>query len=169
MLFWRSRSLKWPDFPCPWSQAYWHYAAELRTLSFTYPLCGLVLTNTTDNPSETCPLKLRLLPVFVPMIINNLTSCHDQGLELATPRWESQDSNHAATPTYFKNQWITLGSSYKVVNQSYRNDSNLFFISHVLKFWLLSHQKSKFRNEQFFWGHFLHPVVLSVRFILKPQ
>ena len=36
----------------------WHYAAELRTLSATYPLCGLALTNTTDNPSEMCLLKL---------------------------------------------------------------------------------------------------------------
>ena len=29
------------------------------------------------------------------------TSCHDRGLEPATPRWESQHSNHAATPTCF--------------------------------------------------------------------
>ena len=36
----------------------WHYAAELHTLSVTYPLCGSALTNTTDNPSEMCPLKL---------------------------------------------------------------------------------------------------------------
>ena len=36
----------------------WHYAAELRTLSVTYPLCGSALTITTDNPSEMCPLKL---------------------------------------------------------------------------------------------------------------
>ena len=36
----------------------WHYTAELRTLSVTYPLCGSALTYTTDNPSEMCPLKL---------------------------------------------------------------------------------------------------------------
>ena len=36
----------------------WHYAAELRTLSVTYPLCGLALTNTTDILAEICPLKL---------------------------------------------------------------------------------------------------------------
>ena len=36
----------------------WHYAAELRTLSVTYHLCGSALTNTTDNLSEMCPLKL---------------------------------------------------------------------------------------------------------------
>ena len=36
----------------------WHYAAELRTLSGTYPLCGSALTNTTDILSEMCPLKL---------------------------------------------------------------------------------------------------------------
>ena len=36
----------------------WHYAAELRTSSVTNPLCGSALTDTTDNPSEICPLKL---------------------------------------------------------------------------------------------------------------
>ena len=36
----------------------WHYAGELRTLSVTYPLCGLALTYTTDILSEMCPLKL---------------------------------------------------------------------------------------------------------------
>ena len=42
----------------------WHYAAELRTLSVTYPLCGLTLTNTTDNQSEMCPLKLTDICLF---------------------------------------------------------------------------------------------------------
>ena len=55
--FRRSRSLKWPDFPCPSEPGFWHYAAELRTLSVTNPLCGSTLTDTTDNPSEMCPLK----------------------------------------------------------------------------------------------------------------
>ena len=98
-------------FHAPRSQA-WHYAAELRTLSVTYPLCGSALTDTTDNPSEMCPLKTyRLLPVFVPLIIHNLTRAayspngfhklSRPGLEPATPRWESQHSNHAATPTCF--------------------------------------------------------------------
>ena len=36
----------------------WHYAAELHTLSDTYPLCGLALTNTMDDQSEMCPLTL---------------------------------------------------------------------------------------------------------------
>ena len=36
----------------------WHYAAELCTILVMYPLCGLGLTNTTDNPSEMCRLKL---------------------------------------------------------------------------------------------------------------
>ena len=36
----------------------WHDAAELYTLSVAYPVCGLALTNTTDNPSEMSPLKL---------------------------------------------------------------------------------------------------------------
>ena len=43
----------------------WHYAAELLTLSVTYPLCGLDLTNTTDNPSEMCPLKLTDFCLFL--------------------------------------------------------------------------------------------------------
>ena len=107
--FWRNRSIKWSDFPCPWSQL-WHFSSELRTLSATYPLCGSALTHATDNPSEMCPLKLkRLLPVFVPLVIHNLTRAvyspigfHKLswlGLKPATPRWKSQHSNHAATPT----------------------------------------------------------------------
>ena len=45
-------------FSMPLGARLWHYAAELHTLSVTYPLCGSALTNTTDNPSEMCPLKL---------------------------------------------------------------------------------------------------------------
>ena len=36
----------------------WHYAAELLTLSVTYSLCSLALTDTMDNLSEMCPAKL---------------------------------------------------------------------------------------------------------------
>ena len=43
----------------------WHYAAELRTLSVTYPLCGSALTYTMDNPSEMCPLKLTNFCLFL--------------------------------------------------------------------------------------------------------
>ena len=43
----------------------WHYAAELRTLSVTNTLCGLAFTNTTDNLSEMCPLKLTDFCLFV--------------------------------------------------------------------------------------------------------
>ena len=42
----------------------WNYAAELCTLSVTYPLCGLALTDTTDNPYEMCPLKLKTFACF---------------------------------------------------------------------------------------------------------
>ena len=42
----------------------WRYAAELRTLSVTYPLCGSALTDTTHNPSEMCPLKRTDLYLF---------------------------------------------------------------------------------------------------------
>ena len=45
-------------FSMPLGARFWHYAAELRTLSVTYPLCGLAHTDTTDNPSEMYPLKL---------------------------------------------------------------------------------------------------------------
>ena len=45
-------------FSMPLGARHWHYPAELRTLSVTYPLCGLALTDSTDNPSEMCPLKL---------------------------------------------------------------------------------------------------------------
>ena len=51
------------------------------------------------------------MPVFVPLIIRNLTRAayspngfhklSRPGLEPATPRWESQHSNLAATPTCF--------------------------------------------------------------------
>ena len=52
----------------------WHCAAELPTISATYPLCASALTDTRDNPSKMCALKLTLLPVFVPsFIIDNLT------------------------------------------------------------------------------------------------
>ena len=43
-----------------------HYAAELRTLSVTYPLCGSsALTSTMDSPSEVCPLKLKEFCLFL--------------------------------------------------------------------------------------------------------
>ena len=104
--FWRSWSLKWPDFPCPWSWAYWHYAAELCTLSFTYPLCDLALTNTTDNTSEMCPLKLTDFCLFLYLwsytILQGLlippmalTSCQDQGSNLLPP--DERDVNYRVT------------------------------------------------------------------------
>ena len=43
----------------------WHYAVQLRTLSVAYPLCCSALTNTTDNPSETRPLKLTDFCLFL--------------------------------------------------------------------------------------------------------
>ena len=44
---------------------HWHYAAELPTLSVTNPLRGLAVTNTTDNLSELCPLKLTDFCLFL--------------------------------------------------------------------------------------------------------
>ena len=43
----------------------WHYAAEPRTLSVTYPFCGSALTVTTNNPSEMCPLKFTDFCLFL--------------------------------------------------------------------------------------------------------
>ena len=62
-----------------------------HSLSVTYPLCGLALIDTMDNPSEMWPLKLTdfclflyhqsytilLGPLISPMAF---TSCHDRGL-----------------------------------------------------------------------------------------
>ena len=42
-----------------------HYAFELRTLSVIYLLCGKALTDTTDNQSEMCPLKLTDFCLFL--------------------------------------------------------------------------------------------------------
>ena len=99
MLFWRSQSHKL----C-------RYAAELHILSVTYPYCGLAPTNTTDNPSGMCPVKLSdFCLFFATLILLNLTRAtyssdgfhklSRPGLKPATLRWESQHSNHAATPT----------------------------------------------------------------------
>ena len=44
---------------------YWHYAAELRTLSVTYLLCGSPLTDTMDILSQMCPLKLTDFCLFL--------------------------------------------------------------------------------------------------------
>ena len=76
-------------FSMPLGARLWHYAAELRTLSVTYPLCGSALTDTTDNPLM-CPLKLTDFCLFVYhpsyKILQGLlippmafTSHHDQG------------------------------------------------------------------------------------------
>ena len=78
----------------------------------SYHLCGLALTNTTDNLSEDVPaITYRLLPVFVPLIIHNLARAdysHNgfhklswPRLKPASPRWETPHSNHASTPTCF--------------------------------------------------------------------
>ena len=75
---------------------FWHNATELRTLSVMYPLCGLVLIDTTYNLSVMCPLKLTYYylffyhqtytilqgPLIPPMAF---ISCHDQGSNLLPP------------------------------------------------------------------------------------
>ena len=100
----------------------WHYAAELRTLSVTFPLCGLAVTNTADNLSEMCQLKLRDFCLFLChqsyMILQGqlihtmaFTSCHDRGSNLLPPDGGSQHSNHAATPTCFKRQDLAAATA----------------------------------------------------------
>ena len=51
-------------FSMPLGARLWHYAAELRTLSVPYPLCGSALPDTTDSLSEMCPLKLTAKCMF---------------------------------------------------------------------------------------------------------
>ena len=45
-------------FSMPLGARLLHYAAELRTLSVTYPLCGLALAFTMDNLSEITDLQV---------------------------------------------------------------------------------------------------------------
>ena len=66
-------------FFMPLGARLWHYAAKLHTLSVTYPLCGLAFTDTTDNPSEMCPLKLTGFCLFL---------YHQSGRLF--PQWRSQ-------------------------------------------------------------------------------
>ena len=95
--FWRSQSLMWPDFPCPWSQALALCRLSPHFLSYI-SLCSLTLTNNTDNFSEMCmwPLKFTYFCLFLyhwsytilkgllipPMA---LSSCHDRGSNLLPP------------------------------------------------------------------------------------
>ena len=80
----------------PLGASLWHYAAELCTLSVTYPLGGSALTDTTDNPSEMCQLKVTdfclflhhqsytiLQGPFIPPMA--FTSCHDPGFNRLPP------------------------------------------------------------------------------------
>ena len=48
-------------FSMPLEARLWHYSAELSA----YPLCALARSNTTDNPSEMCPLKLTDFCLFL--------------------------------------------------------------------------------------------------------
>ena len=93
--FWQSRSLKWPDFPCP-SEPGFGIMPLSSALSQLHILCGSALTDTTDNPSEMCPLKLTdfclflyhwsytiLQEPFIPPMA--FTSCHDRGLNRLPP------------------------------------------------------------------------------------
>ena len=95
-------------FHAPWSQALslCHWAC---IISVTYPLCGLALTNIMDNLYEMCPPKLTGFCGFC--TINHTQPYKGRyspngfykllwpGLKSATPRWESQHSNHAVAPT----------------------------------------------------------------------
>ena len=71
------------------------------TPSFLRPLVLVNLGSTYNKTACFCTInqtqyyKGRLFPQF--------TSCHDR-LEPATPRWEIQHSNHAATPTCLERQ-----------------------------------------------------------------
>ena len=85
------------SFSMPLGARLWHYAAELHTLSVTYPLCGLALTNTTDNPSEMCPLKLTDFCLFL------YTIDHTQSYKgRLFPQWLSQVVTTGARTDYPK-------------------------------------------------------------------
>ena len=91
----------------------WHYAAGLRTLSVTNnPFCGSVLTDTTDNLSEKCPIKLtdRYIVILRRFLFRSMikpqsytgshiplmafTSVHDPGMN-----FEPQVREHVCTST----------------------------------------------------------------------
>ena len=137
----------------PWSQAL-SYPAELRTLSVAYPLYGLALTNTADYQSEMCPLKVTdfclflyhwLYTILHGLLIPQMafTSCH-YGFEPATPRWESQHSNHTATPCslnfklaacrfrkhYVRTRYI-LNIALQPIYSSYRTIASLATLTRV--------------------------------------
>ena len=65
-----------------------------HSISFTYPLCGPALTNTTDNHSEMCPLKLTDFCLF-------FTIDHPQSYKgRLFPQWLSQVVTNGAQTGY---------------------------------------------------------------------
>ena len=100
------RSLRWSDSHCPWSQALALCRWALHSLSYI-PLCGSALTNTMDNLSKMCPLKITDFAFFC--TVNHTGAAYSPNgfqklswprLEPAIPRWESQYSDHAQ-PIFF--------------------------------------------------------------------
>ena len=92
----------------------------------TYPLCGLTLTDTTDNLSKMCSTKLTYF-----LHVNFCTINHTQayrgrifpqyfhkfswpGIELASSRWGSRHFDHAANLTC---SW--LSSCFRCYNKLY--------------------------------------------------
>ena len=68
----------------PRGARFWHYAAELHTLSAAYRLRGSAHTDAMDNPCEMCPLKLTIFACF-------FTIDHTQSYKgRLFPQWLSQ-------------------------------------------------------------------------------
>ena len=93
--FWRSRSLRWPYLPCPWSQALALCCWALHSLSyipFTDKLFEMSPLKLTDSPflyhqSYTILQGAHILPMA-------FTSCHERYSNLLPP-----DERAGALPT----------------------------------------------------------------------
>ena len=73
-VFWWSRPLRWPDFPCPWSQALC-YAAQLYTLSLhTLSMVQLLLTRRIIYLRHAQLYEyMHIFVCFAPSIMHSLT------------------------------------------------------------------------------------------------
>ena len=118
MPFGRAGHLGDQSFHAPSSQVFWHYAAELHTLSVTYPLCGSALTDTTDNPPEMCPLKLTDFCLFLYQTVQ--ASCWSvEGSKMRTFFFSASTRINASNIHFFLSPSLSL----------------LFFLSALLATW----------------------------------
>ena len=111
----------------------WHYTAQLSTLSVAYPFCGSALTDTSDNLSELCTVKLigihyHPAKILIPVLYHQSNTFlhrhifpHDQGSNLQPP------DERAGTLT---TQPLQLASSNKLAGKySHISDLNKSILS----------------------------------------